>query len=244
MKGDFVQNGAPPFISFRLFIVQPGCLNCCVWPVTPFSVHYSPLKSARRSSHATHISPGSWILAPEFWTSLLQFSFEPPAILRHVGSLTVLPPNVMEVAGTVSWILAQKKITTVWTIHPDATVYDAIKMMADKNVGALPVVQNDRLVGIISERDYTRKVILQGRSSKETRVSEIMSTNLVVTHPNESLTGCMRVMTERRIRHLPVVEDGKLIGILSIGDALKWVISAQTATIEHLEQYISGGYPS
>jgi CBS domain-containing protein len=149
----------------------------------------------------------------------------------------------MEVAGTVSWILAQKS-TTVWTIRPDAKVYDAIKMMADKNVGALPVVQNDKLAGIISERDYTRKVILQGRSSKETRVSEIMSTNLVVTHPNESLTGCMRVMTEKRIRHLPVVEDGKLVGMLSIGDALKWVISAQTATIEHLEQYISGGYPS
>jgi CBS domain-containing protein len=149
----------------------------------------------------------------------------------------------MEVAGTVSWILAQKS-ATVWTIGPDAKVYDAIKLMADKNVGALPVVQNDKLAGIISERDYTRKVILQGRSSKETRVSEIMSMNLVVTHPNESLTGCMRVMTEKRIRHLPVLEDGKLVGVLSIGDALKWVISAQTATIEHLEQYISGGYPS
>ena len=149
----------------------------------------------------------------------------------------------MEVAGTVSWILAQKS-KTVWTIGPDAKVYDAIKMMADKNVGALPVVQNDKLVGIISERDYTRKVILQGRSSKETRVSEIMSMNLVVTHPNESLTGCMRVMTEKRIRHLPVLEEGKLVGMLSIGDALKWVISAQTATIEHLEQYIAGGYSS
>src|ERR1700739_4899577 len=101
----------------------------------------------------------------------------------------------MEVAGTVSWIRAQKS-TRVWTIGPDAMVYDAIKMMADKNVGALLVVQNDKLVGIISERDYTRKVILQGRSSKETRVSEIMSTDMVVTHPNESLTGCMRVMTD------------------------------------------------
>jgi CBS domain-containing protein len=149
----------------------------------------------------------------------------------------------MEVAGTVSWILAQKN-STVWTVRPDTLVYDAIKMMADKNVGALPVVQNDKLLGIVSERDYTRKVILQGRSSKETRVSEIMSTNLVVTHPNESLTGCMHVMTDKRVRHLPVVEGGKLIGILSIGDALKWLISAQTATIEHLEQYISGGYPS
>jgi CBS domain-containing protein len=149
----------------------------------------------------------------------------------------------MEVAGTVSWILSHKG-SEIWTVPPDTKVYDAIKMMADKNVGALPVMQNDKLVGIISERDYTRKVILQGRSSKQTRVSEIMSTNLIVTHPNESLTGCMRVMTDKRIRHLPVVEDGKLVGMLSIGDALKWVISAQTATIEHLEQYISGGYAS
>jgi len=149
----------------------------------------------------------------------------------------------MEVAGTVSWILAEKS-STVWTVRPDAMVYDAIKLMADKNVGALPVVQNDNLLGIISERDYTRKVILQGRSSKETRVSEIMSTDLVLTHPNESLTGCMHVMTDKHVRHLPVLEDGKLVGILSIGDALKWLISAQTATIEHLEQYITGGYPS
>jgi CBS domain-containing protein len=149
----------------------------------------------------------------------------------------------MEVAGTVSWILAHKG-STVWTVRSDTTVYDAIKMMADKNVGALPVVDDGPLLGIISERDYTRKVILRGRASKETRVSEIMSTDLVVTHPNESLTGCMRMMTEKRVRHLPVLENGKLIGILSIGDSLKWVISAQTATIEHLEQYIAGGHPS
>jgi len=149
----------------------------------------------------------------------------------------------MEVAGTVSWILAQKN-SAVWTIRPDATVYDAIKMMADKNVGALPVVENEQLVGIVSERDYSRKVILQGRSSKDTRVDQIMSTDLLVTHPNENLTECMRVMTEKRVRHLPVMQDGKLSGILSIGDVLKWLISAQTATIEHLEQYIVGAYPS
>src|SRR6201981_4175118 len=108
----------------------------------------------------------------------------------------------MEVAGTVGGILAQK-VSTVWSIAPTAMIFDAIALMADKNIGALPVVQNDKLVGIVSERDYTRKVILQGRSSKETRVSEIMSTNLVVTHPNERLTGCMRVMTEKHVRHLP-----------------------------------------
>jgi len=168
----------------------------------------------------------------------------PPRFSLNIPSMCgKLSSPIMEVAGTVSWILAQKN-SAVWTVRPDALVYDAIKMMADKNVGALPVVQNDKLVGIVSERDYTRKVILLGRSSKETRVSEIMSTNVVVTHPNESLTGCMHMMTDKRVRHLPVVEDGKLVGILSIGDALKWLISAQTATIEHLEQYISGGYPS
>ncbi|MBV8815702.1 MAG: CBS domain-containing protein [Verrucomicrobia bacterium] len=149
----------------------------------------------------------------------------------------------MELAGTVSWILAQKS-SAVWTVSPDTTVYDAIKMMADKNVGALPVVENDRVLGIVSERDYTRKVILQGRSSKETQVSQIMSTDLIVTHPNESLTECMRVMTDKHVRHLPVIQDGKLSGILSIGDVLKWLISAQTATIEHLEQYIVGAYPT
>jgi CBS domain-containing protein len=149
----------------------------------------------------------------------------------------------MELAGTVSWILAHKS-SAVWKVSPDTTVYDAIKMMADKNVGALPVVENDRVLGIVSERDYTRKVILQGRSSKETQVSQIMSTDLIVTHPNESLTECMRVMTDKHVRHLPVIQDGKLSGILSIGDVLKWLISAQTATIEHLEQYIVGTYPS
>src|ERR1700755_1566892 len=144
---------------------------------------------------------------------------------------------------TVSMVLRQKS-GTVASISPDASVYQAIEMMAEKKVGALLVMESGALIGIISERDYARKVILQGRSSKETRVSEIMSTDLVVTHPNESLTGCMRVMTEKHVRHLPVLDDGKLVGVLSIGDALKWVISAQTATIEHLEQYIAGGYPS
>jgi len=212
-----------------------------------FTMDYSGQadSASRRSSVTSHLSPFTFhrppLLAPGFWL------LTPPPAPRFsliIGSMCGrLPSPIMEVAGTVSWILAQKN-STVWTVRPDTMVYDAIKMMADKNVGALPVVQNDKLVGIVSERDYTRKVILQGRSSKETRVSEIMSTNLVVTHPNESLTGCMHMMTDKRVRHLPVLEDGKLVGILSIGDALKWLISAQTATIEHLEQYISGGYPS
>src|SRR5579864_8003548 len=122
-------------------------------------------------------------------------------------------------ATTVGTVLRQKN-GSVASTQPDASVYQAIEMMAEKRVGALLVMESGVLMGIISERDYARKVILQGRSSKETRVAEIMSSNLVVTHPNESLTGCMRVMTEKRIRHLPVVEDGKLVGMLSIGDAL------------------------
>jgi CBS domain-containing protein len=145
----------------------------------------------------------------------------------------------MEVAGTVSGILAEKG-STVWSIAPTATVFDAIALMAEKNVGALPVVENDKLIGIISERDYTRKVILKGKSSKETRVEEIMTRELVTTNLSDTAVGCMRVMTEKRVRHLPVVEGAKMIGVLSIGDVVKWFISAQAATIDNLEQYISG----
>jgi CBS domain-containing protein len=145
----------------------------------------------------------------------------------------------MEVAGMVSGILAQKG-STVWSIAPTAMVFDAIAMMADKNVGALPVVENNKLIGIISERDYSRKVILKGKSSRETRVEEIMTRQLVTAKPGDTVVDCMRVMTEKRVRHLPVVEGAQMIGVLSIGDVVKWVISAQAATIENLEQYISG----
>jgi CBS domain-containing protein len=145
----------------------------------------------------------------------------------------------MEVAGTVSGILAEKG-STVWSIAPTAMVFDAIALMAEKNIGALPVVENDKLIGIISERDYTRKVILKGKSSKETRVEEIMTRELVTANLSDTAVGCMRVMTEKRVRHLPVVEGAKMIGVLSIGDVVKWFISAQAATIDNLEQYISG----
>jgi CBS domain-containing protein len=145
----------------------------------------------------------------------------------------------MEVAGMVSGILAQKG-STVWSIAPTAMVFDAIAMMADKNVGALPVVENNKLIGIISERDYSRKVILKGKSSRETRVEEIMTRQLVTAKPGDTVVDCMRVMTEKRVRHLPVIEGAQMIGVLSIGDVVKWVISAQAATIENLEQYISG----
>ena len=149
----------------------------------------------------------------------------------------------MEVSGRVSAILAQKKISTVWSIGPHAMVIDAIQLMDEKNVGALPVVENGTLVGIVSERDYTRKVILKGRSSKETPVSDIMTKQLLTVNPNYSVTECMRIMTEKRVRHLPVLEGSNLVGILSIGDVVNWFISAQTATINNLERYITGDYP-
>jgi CBS domain-containing protein len=145
----------------------------------------------------------------------------------------------MEIAGTISGILAQKG-STVWSIAPAAMVFDAIAMMADKNIGALPVVENDRLIGVISERDYTRKVILKGKSSKETRVEEIMTRDLVTAEPSDTVVDCMRAMTEKRVRHLPVMEGAKMVGVLSIGDLVKWLISAQAATIDNLEQYITG----
>ena len=149
----------------------------------------------------------------------------------------------MNVSGRVSGILAGKKASTVWTIGPNAMVIDAIRFMDEKNVGALPVVDNGTLVGIVSERDYTRKVILKGRSSKETPVSEIMTKQLVTVNPRDSVTECMRIITEKRVRHLPVLEGADLVGILSIGDVVNWLISAQAATINNLERYITGDYP-
>jgi CBS domain-containing protein len=149
----------------------------------------------------------------------------------------------MQVSGRVSTILAKKKASTVWSIAPNAMVFDAIQLMDDKNVGALPVLHNGALVGIVSERDYTRKVILKGRSSKETPVSDIMTGQLLTVNPSQSITECMRIMTEKRVRHLPVLEGTKLVGILSMGDVVNWLISAQTATIDNLERYVTGDYP-
>src|SRR5258708_11912666 len=149
----------------------------------------------------------------------------------------------MQVSGRVSTILAKKKASTVWSIAPNAMVFDAIQLMDDKNVGALPVLHNGALVGIVSERDYTRKVILKGRSSKETPVSDIMTGQLLTVNPSQSITECMRIMTEKRVRHLPVLEGTKLVGILSMGDVVDWLISAQTAPIDNLERYVTGDYP-
>jgi CBS domain-containing protein len=147
----------------------------------------------------------------------------------------------MNVTGTIDAILNQKS-GEVWSVSPDATVYDAVALMAEKNIGALVVIESGRLVGILSERDYTRKVMLRGKRSRETQVREIMSTNLTTVDPKQSVDDCLRFMTEKRIRHLPVVADGRISGVISIGDLVKHVISVQSATLEHLERYISGGY--
>ena len=142
-----------------------------------------------------------------------------------------------EISGKVSGILAHKKASTVWSIGRNAMVFDAIQLMDEKNVGALPVVDHGKLVGIVSERDYTRKVILKGRSSKDTPVSDIMTRELVTVNPRDGVTECMRIITEKRVRHLPVLEGADLVGILSIGDVVNWLISAQKAMIDNLERY-------
>lgn len=145
----------------------------------------------------------------------------------------------MDVSGTIDAILSQKG-GNIYSVGPEATVFEAIEQMDGKNVGALVVVDGGRLLGMISERDYTRKVMLRGKRSRETLVKEIMSTDLTVVHPREPVEQCLRLMTEKHIRHLPVVEGDALRGVISIGDLVKWIISAQNAAIEHLENYLYG----
>ena len=147
----------------------------------------------------------------------------------------------MDVGGNIATVLGQKD-REIFSVAPDSCVDDAVKMMDQKNVGALLVMKSSKLVGMLSERDYTRKVMLRGKKSSETKVSDIMSTNVTVTHPSEGVDECLRIMTEKRIRHLPVVDGDKVVGVISIGDLVKHVISCQSATIAHLESYISGGY--
>jgi len=149
----------------------------------------------------------------------------------------------MEILGSVGSVLAHKS-SAVWSIAPNSTVFEAIQLMADKNVGALPVLDNGQLIGMISERDYTRKVSLKGKSSKQTPVREIMTQEVVTVKIADSINECMRVMTDCRIRHLPVMEGEKIVGLVSLGDLVKWVISAQAATIEALQKYITGDYPA
>jgi len=143
--------------------------------------------------------------------------------------------------GSINEIL-ERKGAAVWTVPPDATVFEAIQLMSEKNIGALLVTERDKLIGIMSERDYTRKVALKGKTSKELKVREIISGNVVSVTPAHTIEECMRLMTEHRVRHLPVLEGDKITGVVSIGDLVNWIISAQSTTILQLETYITG-YP-
>jgi signal-transduction protein with cAMP-binding, CBS, and nucleotidyltransferase domain len=148
----------------------------------------------------------------------------------------------MHTAGTVDSILSQKP-PALWSVDPDATVFEAIKMLADKNIGALLVMRAGQLHGVFSERDYTRKVILKGKSSKETPVHDVISSPAITVEPCETVEGCMRLMTENRVRHLPVLDGEKVVGIVSIGDLVNWTISAQSHALNQMQDYISGKYP-
>ena len=145
----------------------------------------------------------------------------------------------MTPAGSIHEILDHKG-TAVWSVSPDTIVFEAIQLMAEKNVGALLVTEGGKLVGIVSERDYTRKVALKGKSSKEMRVREIIPARVLSVTPMNTIEECMRMMTENRVRHLPVLEGDQIKGVISIGDLVNWIINTQSTTIRQLETYISG----
>jgi CBS domain-containing protein len=145
--------------------------------------------------------------------------------------------------GIITSILRNKS-NDVWTVDLNTTVFAAISLMAEKNIGALIVMDDGKPAGIFSERDYARKVDLAGKSSKRVKVHEIISNELITITPRHTVEECMRLMSKNRIRHLPVMDEGRLAGVVSIGDLVSWVISAQTETIHQLENYISGGYPT
>lgn len=149
----------------------------------------------------------------------------------------------MEITTPVGSIL-DRKGHQLWFIEPSSTVFEAISLMAEKNVGALPVLKDSQLLGMISERDYTRKVILQGRVSRETQVADIMTKNVITVSASEPVVDCLELMTKNHVRHLPVMDGDRLIGIVSIGDLVNWIILVQSHAIEDLQRFVTGEYPA
>jgi len=150
----------------------------------------------------------------------------------------------MKITDTIAAVLKNKAVDAVLTVAPGQTVYEALQTMAKHDVGALIVLEDGKLAGIFSERDYARKGVLAGHLSKETLVSEIMTAPVFFVSPENTVDDCMALMTARRFRHLPVVDAGRVVGLVSIGDLVKWVISGQAHAIETLQGYITGAYPA